>query len=598
MNKDCKAIEEKAVLNFKKYILNSQLLSQFVNENDKGPCWDGDLFLYSDSIKDKAHFIGKIPVQVKGTEVQEFICKKYKFKVETADLKAYLHEPTIYVVCQEKKNSEEYKIFYRALTSETIKSILRGKENQQSIKILMYEIPAISEFEKIMTVFYWDSQKQLSFADKPSFTFQEVMEQGIHQFSFTVPSRNMNKVSLLGYLSSYPLFLYAKINKPIEFDIPISDGPVSFIFQQNLKKDIKVGNKVFYSSIITNIKDGKMQLNLDKTISITFPLEANNAKIDFKCDFVSLESSIKATEFTLAIYEAKSFSIEDVVFHINTDGFADIDKLKKRLDKWKSLKKLLNKLHIKKDLDLSQITAEQEKQIDGLLETILNCSPIKTEMHKNSLIKVVIGNINLLLWLTTNEDGMCMIGDFFDHQVKLMFKKDEKNIEVSPFTYLQNDNLWEWCDNIPYDKQLTFYKDLIGKHDHVYEIANYDLLAMLKAYDNIENKDKIKENSLMESMSQLNGWLLKNDMSEHFYIHEINHYQIIKRKRELNEGEVSLLLKYLDNDQISALLKVGICLLLENNKKFDFWLRHCTKNEQSLLKTFPIWKYRKLLSKE
>lgn len=462
----------------------------------------------------------------------------------------------------------------------------------------MHEIPPISEFEKIMTVFYWDSQKQLSFADKPSFTFREVMEQGIHQFSITVPSRNMNKASLLGYLSSHSLFLYAKINKPIEFEIPISDGPVSFIFQQNLKKDIKVGNKVFYSSIITNIKDGKMQLNLDKTISITFPLEVNNAKIDFKCNFVSLESSIKAAEFTLAIYETKSFFIGDVVFHINTNGFENIDKLKRQLDKWRSLKELLNRLHIKKDMDLSQITVEQEQYIDDLLKTILNCGSIKTEMHKNSLIKVIIGNINLLLWLTINEDGMCMIGDFFDHQVKLMYKKDEKNIEVSPFTYLQNDNLWEWCDNIPYDKQLFFYNELIGKHNHVYEIANYDLLAMLKAYDNIENKDKIKENSLIESMLRLNDWLLKNDISEHFYIHEINHYQIIKRKRELNEGEVSLLLKYLDNNQISALLKVGICLLLQNREKFDFWLRHCTKKEQSLLKTFPIWKYRKLMSKE
>lgn len=597
MNKDCKAIEEKAVLNFKRYILDSKLLSQFVNENDKGPCWDGDLFLYSDPIKDKAHFIGKIPVQIKGTEVQEFICKKYKFKVEMADLKAYLHEPTVYVVCQEKKNSEEYKLFYRSLAPETVKNILRGKENQNSIKILMHEIPSISEFEKIMTVFYWDSQKQLSFADKPSFTFQEVMKQGINQFSFTVPYRNMNKASLLGYLSSHSLFLYAKINKPIEFDIPISDGPVSLIFQQNLKKDIKVGNKVFYSSIITNIKDGKMQLNLDKTISITFPLEVNNAKIDFKCDFVSLESSIKATEFTLAIYEAKSFSIEDAVFHVNTNGFANIDKLKKQLDKWKSLKELLDKLHIKKDLDLSQITLEQEQHINDLLKTILNNSPIKTESHKNSLIKVVIGNINLLLWINTNEDGMCMIGDFFDHQVELMYKKDGKNIEVSPFTYLQNDNLWEWCDNIPYDKQLAFYNELISKHNHVYEIANYDLLAMLKAYDNIENKDKIKENSLIESMLQLNDWLLKNDMSENFYIHEINHYQIIKRKRELNEGEVSILLKYLDDEQISALLKVGICLLLQNKEKFDFWLKRCNKKEQSLLKTFPIWKYRKLMSK-
>lgn len=596
MNKDCKAIEEKAVLYFKEYILDSKLLSQFVTENDKVPCWDGDLFLYSSSVKDKNHFIGKIPVQVKGTEVQEFIREKYKFRVDIVDLKAYLHEPTVYIVCQEKKNSKEYILFYRLLTSETVKSLLKGKENQSSIQILMYEIPDISEFEKIMTVFYWDSQKQLSFADKPSFTFQEVMKQGIRQFSFNVPSRNMNKASLLGYLSSHPLFLYAKINTPLEFDIPISDGPVSFIFQQNLEKEIKVGNRVFYRSAISNIKNGKIQLNLDKTITITFPLEVSNAKIDFKCNFVLLESSIKAAEFMLAIYEAKSFSIGDIVLHINIDGFTSVEKLKRKLDKWKSLKELFNRMHIKKVLDLSQITAVQEQYIDTLLETMLNGNPIKNRMYDNSLIKVVIGKINLLLWLITNKAGMYTFRDFFDPQIKLVYKRGKENIEVSPFTYLHNDNLWEWCDNIPYNKQLTFYEKLIGKHNYVYEIANYDLLAMLEAYDNIEGKDKIKENDLIKYMLLLNHWLSDNDIPEHFYIHEINYYQIIKRKRELNQEEVSLLLKYLEDDKITASLKVGICLLLQNKEKFDFWLSHCTKQEQSRLRTFPIWKFEKLFS--
>lgn len=57
---NCKAIEEKAILCFKEYILDSKIISQYLNENDKEPCWDGHIYLYSDVKKDKNHLIGRI----------------------------------------------------------------------------------------------------------------------------------------------------------------------------------------------------------------------------------------------------------------------------------------------------------------------------------------------------------------------------------------------------------------------------------------------------------------------------------------------------------------------------------------------------------
>ena len=51
MNKDTndnKAIEEKALNFFKSFIEDSKVISQFIDDNDKEPCWDGHLYLYSD----------------------------------------------------------------------------------------------------------------------------------------------------------------------------------------------------------------------------------------------------------------------------------------------------------------------------------------------------------------------------------------------------------------------------------------------------------------------------------------------------------------------------------------------------------------------
>lgn len=108
---DTKAIEEKALNYFKTFIEDSKVISQFLAEDDKEPCWDGHLYLYSDGMRDKEHLLGRVPVQIKGTEVVHFVTKKWKFELEKVDLKAYLHEPTFFIVCQVKKDSKERKLF-------------------------------------------------------------------------------------------------------------------------------------------------------------------------------------------------------------------------------------------------------------------------------------------------------------------------------------------------------------------------------------------------------------------------------------------------------------------------------------------------------
>lgn len=53
--KDSKAIEEKALNYFKAFIEDSKVISQFIADNDKEPCWDGHLYLYSEGKRDKEH---------------------------------------------------------------------------------------------------------------------------------------------------------------------------------------------------------------------------------------------------------------------------------------------------------------------------------------------------------------------------------------------------------------------------------------------------------------------------------------------------------------------------------------------------------------
>lgn len=593
--KDRKAIEEKALLCFKEYIVDSEVISQFIDENDKEPCWDGHIYLYSEPQKDKKHLIGRIPVQIKGTEVRRFISKKYHFKIEVDDLKAYLHEPTVYIVCQEKENSKERKLFYRRLLPETIKNILKGKEKQNSVSVLMHSVPeSLIEFENLMKVFHGDSKKQLSFADKKSLTMDDARKRGINEFSFLMPTKIMSPIELMKYATTHTSFIYAKIDKDLDIEVPIADGPFSFKFRQDVKKEIAVNGKIFYDSYTNEIIDGKMIISINNFLILTLPLEnKKEIKLEIKNHLNSLKSSIKEHDFLLAIHDAGELTINGFTIKLKINEKNNIEQIRQKVFQWKRLQKVLEILHVNKDLDLSSITEEQGQFIDILINTFLNKNSISIEKKENTILLQEISNVKLLMYIYTNSEGKGVLGDFFDHRIDIRYQVNaSKTIKASPFSYLQNEDLWVKCDNIPYEMQISSYKNLGGDYEHIYELANLDLLSMIKAYDVVEKDDTHKKAQLLEAINNLDNWLLSTDKSdERHLIHTINHYQIIKRHRCYTEDEIDSIKSLYTNDEISMQIKVCLSLLLDDMQSFHTWYENCTDSEKTQLKSWPIWRF-------
>lgn len=195
-----KDIEERALLKFKEFLVYSKRMSQYLSENDKEPTWDGHIYLYSCNHKIKENQIGRIPVQVKGTEVIRFKRTKFKFSIDTVDLKAYLLEPTVYVVCQEKRGSMDRELFYRFLLPETVKKILSGHKGQASVSVLMKPLSDSDTFAEMLQMFLTDRPKQLGFAYKQTPSMQAVLRRGL-QFQLSVPKKFPNYAHLYGYIT-------------------------------------------------------------------------------------------------------------------------------------------------------------------------------------------------------------------------------------------------------------------------------------------------------------------------------------------------------------------------------------------------------------
>ena len=82
---------------------------------------------------------------------------------------------------------------------------------------------------------------------------------------------------------------------------------------------------------------------------------------------------------------------------------------------------------------------------------------------------------------------------FFDGHVTVVHELNGgKKIIVPPFVYLQEEELWKESDNIPFLKILGYYQDaLLKAGKEILRVAYYDVLYMLKAYDEVKEHDEI-----------------------------------------------------------------------------------------------------------
>lgn len=594
-DKDTTAIEKRALRSLEDFIDRSKIISSYLDYNDKTPSWDGHLYLFSDK-KDKSHFIGRIPVQIKGTEVKQFKLNKFKFPIEVNDLKAYLHEPTVYIVCLEKENSCERLLLYRRLLPETIKHILKGKEKQIKINVLMHKFPQkLDDFENQLLVFLGDSNKQIAFADNMNVLNQnEIIKRDIKNFTFLAPPIKMDGIELLRYLSMTPTFFYAKIDQELDIEMPLSGGRMIFKFERNVNKGISVGGKKFFDEYVCKIKEGKIYIYIGNIFTIAID-NVDNPSIKTNIDFCFLNDSIKTAEFLIAINNnGGKIDIGGYELNIKPNDKKIIDRLSNTLPEWKAFQNVLDKLHVEKKLDLRDIKEKEVPLIRVLIKTIGEGELVEIGGQKTCVYSINISNIKLLLLSTVDSSGKSMFSDFFEEKIRIYTKNKTVEVEASVFTYLRNNCLWKSIDNIPYEKIIPSYIELSKRNKDTYSIANDDLLSILKAYDFLKNKDEKKSEHLLKTANQLNSWLIENDpIKSNKLMNLINHYQIIKRQRDLNNNEINELSLYLKKEQVAYLYKAAISLLLDDMTELSKWIKKCSKEELKKMKEYPIWIFKK-----
>lgn len=594
---DTKAIEEKALNHFKSFIEDSKVISQFIADNDKEPCWDGHLYLYADGIRDKEHLQGRVPIQIKGTEVGRFVTKKWKFKLEKADLKAYLEEPTFFIVCQVKKDSKERMLFFRELLPDLVNKLLRDMGKNATRMTLFHPLTEdLKEFEDQLMVFLSNSKKMISFAHSKLLSMEEALKKGIKDFSFIAPSKYADRLQLMKYLSTHSSYIYAKLSKELDVDMPLSNGPGRFIFQREDDSEVRVGDKVYFKGYHNEIKDGRIIIKIGNVMTINMPMDNTDMKqatVKLTTKAKYLKESINEAEFGVALNDTGVLSVGMLDLQMKVHEKEYVEELRQKLIRWKELDNVLETLHVTKPFDLTAITDDQGKLIDLLIETVGKGNMVNLPGQEATLLLLEIGNIELLLWCAVGKDGMCAIGDFFDRSIRIAYKiSEDETINVSPYSYLQLDKLWEKVDNIDFDNIISSAEEAARQHKYCYMMSNYDVLAMITAADALEKTDVERSKKLLEEALKLNDWLIgKEPKDEMRPLHIINKMQIMKRQRELTADERQMLEDMLNDEFAGDMVKAGVYLLLDRQEEFQQLFETMQEDEKKSLKEFPIWRF-------
>ncbi len=588
-------IEGQALNGLRDYIEYSPIIANHLREGDRDPLWDGHLYLYSDGVKDNAHLIDKISVQVKGKEVEKFKLDGFKYPIEKVALRAYLSDPVVFIVCQLKTNTKEKKLFYRCLLPVTINNILKGKENQDTISVMLKPMPdKCEEFENILSTFIGDRRRQLFHSR--TLTMEDVKKRGILEFELSAPIKQMNKIEMLQYISSHDSFIYAKIDSELNISVPIeTGGECRMIFDARGEMSVSVGNRLFYNHVDTKIENGIIKCNTENALTFEINELSNinprNIHVNIQAD--KLESRIKEYEFVLALCEEKTISIGGYVYDVEVDGFGDVEEIKRQYKFWIDVQNLLNKMHVTKSLLFSSLKQGDKYRLKILIDAILYGKKVEVPSPTTALHIMSVGNIKLLIYTFVEADqSTCQLGDFFEwNTMEIGFKKKGEIVVASPFSYLRVENLWKIIDNIPFDEQIASMQSLPAKHKDICEMANGDVLAMIACADKLSPTEE-RYNTLLLRAEELSKWLEKedNDM-ELKVLHRVNKLQIHKRLCTLTSSEIKWLHSVLRDEKTSIQLKIGVSALLDDKKAFDMYKNNLKPKDFKYLNNQPIAKF-------
>lgn len=583
-----KQIEEAGNAAVNSYFSRCEHISANLSQNDKTPLWDGELFLYHDSNHCISNMIGPVKIQVKS---HNKIAKgAVKQTIPVINLKSYKDNGGILYFSVYVGDENNPKIFYKALTQVLIKKYIKSANGKKEVKVPFDELPTDkTQTENIILDFYEQCHLQTPFANTDLISIEDYFR-GKGKKEFHVSTRGFKPMSgYPEYFRKSPVYLYETDDQGRVTNV-IGDSPVYLLPGSNEVRTITAGRHQFKVSCMVFVDGSTLRINIDKFIVVEHNTETNTGKITYnESDHLSRQKLVEF-KMILAINEAESLKIDEFKMNLPGKWFSSEQQqeFETKAQILGQFHELMDVLHVKKDIRFEALTEEQVQTAGALYSAIIEKKTLPLAKPIDQFQRLALGKITLLLASRKEDNGEYTIQDYFDPASEFFCVQDKesnKGYYVNRISALNAKDFAE-LDNIYFDNILPEYKKLADKDKAILPMANNDMLKIINAYDNQQDKHE----ELLDTAESIVKWLTETESEIDSNINRINSYQIIKRRRELSDEEKSDLYSIAESST-DVSMKVGAFLLSENYSGAHYHFDKLSKKDQDFFKTLPIYHF-------
>ena len=579
---DNRKIEQNAVNAVKQAFGDVACVYAYIDENDKTECTDGHLQVYSSSSFTIETVEGQLPVQVKGTTSKRK-SDRPKQQVRVSDLKHYLNIAGgciyFYVYCGSEARSAE--VFYRLLLPYDLKKILADiPEQQERISLRFDRLPSdAAELTRLVRRAVKDRTKQRVVAGIAPKTIEEFKDAGLcfDECEFGIELlEGESPANLAPYRNG--LYIYGK-------------SPWGELYPLNKLENI-VGVAIGSRHVVSS---GDVSLN---AVVMTGENE-NGEHVFFRgFDICFSTNTITLSETGTLVERMEELALMRALMQTGTlsidgGGVARgcklsggyLDALASRLQLLEIIKRVVDALHYKPELDISALTTQDLRNIGTIYKGLVENAPLHYKDRQNGFGYITLGNHPIkLVFYQVSEDMYRMVdGLRLDNLTVSVFFRGEGDapVAVAPL-FVQTMEDYMRLANIDAEVFAATLKQYpVTEASSAY--VNDKMLEMLSAYD----QDACCKEELLKCCE------MTVDALEAFTDREatlISRYQIAARKRDLTSEEKSELMAIQLNSD-SALSKACAAALRGDSDMASVLRAPLDERARAMLGSWPIGRF-------
>ena len=564
------------------------LLKPMIPKGDKDISYDGEIQVFKSEKETVKTLSGKVPVQVKGTQVEELSAGKRSFSLEMEHYHNYYHNGGVLFLVVEITEDNDKKIFYKHLLSKELHKIIMDYGHQKSKSMELRPLEETSLYD-VCVKFINEREKQPKIIIENS----DIEDNEFTSYSVSSLTYDPNNEAT-SYIFEHDFTFYGE-KGGVAF--PLHHGRVHAVLKE-YEEFISIDGKLYRFDVQAKEEPSKTTLFIENSLLIELVDSNNGLNVNIKMiRFHSLYIQLKILPFLIHLLHGEKvhFTITSVnLLKSHNDHNTFIRALQQTNSMLLKLKRIFRNMGVDEKKEVGK-EGDNYDQIIKSLSTLVNAVFKKDFTKLNfkdqdfaGFIKLSLGEIRLLLFYDPTDKGNLLNAfseDLLSMYIFGQIDKDSTQItRHSPYTALESD--FAEMDNVNFDIiKKSFDKFDPFESESVFSRTNYFWLQCLNAYDTSKNKQILNLVEYIYSKYNLNSNLKINQN-----IILINRLQTnIRKVNILSDEEYKELIKLKNNPLEDIQVRFCASVLTESKREADIYFDELENDMKIFYKNLPIY---------